>query len=386
MSDARHMFGAGDHGRSIQVGLVLALIVWCALLFLFGLAARHLGGGANSSASLVVQSSPMFSIELAPDTPPIEEQIKDDDLKKLARPQPEEEKRLVPINPDAPDNVPDTTRNLGSRNQQAAQETPNFGKDNDIPSTIDGDPEFGTVIKEGRIESSQAVSAIIPDAAEGPVYVAQQVQGNAVQDVEGLKQSESARDILSGTEDLIGQDEHGVGSNIVKLPPKAPLAETKIDGYPLNSPIEAEARSKGAERVIDPKQPRPRPRLDAGQIGTLIHNPHGTRNSGIIASDARWSRFGEYDQKMYETIAMQWHAMLGLQKVYPIDGSYVIVAFRLNHKGEVAELIGTESTAGLLMERLCVSAITSRAPFGPWPDDMRAVLGEDVVLKIKFSF
>src|SRR5690349_18589889 len=93
MSSARTLFGAGDRGRSIQVGLVLALIIWCALLFLFGLAAKHLGGeGMAPSTSFSKPPKPAFDIEIAPE--------------EFVKPKETPPDRFVETNPDAPENIP----------------------------------------------------------------------------------------------------------------------------------------------------------------------------------------------------------------------------------------------------------------------------------------
>lgn len=382
---ARTLFGGGDRGRSIQIGLVLAVVIWIGLLFLIQQAAKHFSVDIDPATMFAESKKPEFSIELASDVS--EEDRLVDELKKNQPPlKLEEEKQLVPVNADAPDNVPDNTRNLGARNQQVAQETPNLGKESDIPSTFDGDPEFGAQIKSGQLASEAPVPVVVPNATEAAVIQNAQVAGNASENVQGVQATTAARDILSGNEKNMGEDKHGIGSNIVKIPPVAPLADEKVEGAESQSLNVVEAKRKGAEKAIDPKQPRPRPRLEAGQVGTLIQNTHGTSNRGIIASDARWSQFGEYDQKMWETIVIQWQTMLQNQRVFPIEGSYVIVTFRLNNMGEIAEVLAIESTAGMQIERLCVSAITTRSPYGAWPEDMRSVLGDDLILKIKFSF
>jgi hypothetical protein len=45
-----------------------------------------------------------------------------------------------------------------------------------------------------------------------------------------------------------------------------------------------------------------------------------------------------------------------------------------------------EGTAGNQAEKACAAAITARAPYGPWTDDMIAVLGEEQELTFVFYY
>ena len=45
-----------------------------------------------------------------------------------------------------------------------------------------------------------------------------------------------------------------------------------------------------------------------------------------------------------------------------------------------------DGTAGNQAEKACTSAITARAPYGPWTDDMIAVLGQSQELTFTFFY
>jgi len=48
--------------------------------------------------------------------------------------------------------------------------------------------------------------------------------------------------------------------------------------------------------------------------------------------------------------------------------------------------VNVEGTAGNQAEKACTSAITSRAPYGPWTEDMISVLGESQEMTFMFYY
>lgn len=107
---------------------------------------------------------------------------------------------------------------------------------------------------------------------------------------------------------------------------------------------------------------------------------------GNVAIDARWSNYGAYLQAMIQTVQMQWERLLmqNLELANPAFGRTVKVKFLLNSEGRVARILKVDTTANTYVTRACVSAITDRAPYGPWTDDMKAVLGTEQ--EITFTF
>jgi hypothetical protein len=65
-------------------------------------------------------------------------------------------------------------------------------------------------------------------------------------------------------------------------------------------------------------------------------------------------------------------------------GSLVKVTFKIDATGMISQVVRVEGSGGELAQRLCVSAITERAPYGDWPEDMIAVLGKEQ--EITFTF
>jgi hypothetical protein len=148
--------------------------------------------------------------------------------------------------------------------------------------------------------------------------------------------------------------------------------------------------ANSSQPAIDPKHPRARPQIVKTQQvrpAILADNPAGTSNIGLTAIDARWSNYGAYLQKMVETIQIEWERILLESRVYPPSGTSVSVKFILDTEGRIAKIVDvdqrhcTEQGA-----RACVSGITNRAPYGPWTDDMKAVLGEQQEMTFTFYY
>jgi hypothetical protein len=58
----------------------------------------------------------------------------------------------------------------------------------------------------------------------------------------------------------------------------------------------------------------------------------------------------------------------------------------MDSEGKIARIVNVDSTANETASRACISAITDRAPYGAWPDDMRAVLGEQQEMTFTFYY
>jgi hypothetical protein len=58
----------------------------------------------------------------------------------------------------------------------------------------------------------------------------------------------------------------------------------------------------------------------------------------------------------------------------------------MDDQGRIAEIVNVDSTANDTASRACVSAITDRAPYGVWTDDMKAVLGAKQEMTFTFHY
>ena len=58
----------------------------------------------------------------------------------------------------------------------------------------------------------------------------------------------------------------------------------------------------------------------------------------------------------------------------------------MGDEGQITNIVNVDSTASETGSRACVSAITDRAPYGPWTDDMKAVLGSQQEMTFTFYY
>ena len=107
---------------------------------------------------------------------------------------------------------------------------------------------------------------------------------------------------------------------------------------------------------------------------------------GLTGIDAKWSNYGAYLQRLVDTVQIQWERILIESKVYPPPGSTVSVKFILNSEGKVTKIVNVENKSSDQGSRACVSGITDRAPYGPWTDDMKAMLGEQQEMTFTFYY
>jgi hypothetical protein len=140
---------------------------------------------------------------------------------------------------------------------------------------------------------------------------------------------------------------------------------------------------------FDATNRRPRPQVvKEVKVRPAIfqENKLGTANIGNLAYDARWSNYGQYLQKMIETVQSQWERILSESRLQPVAGAAVKVVFRINSDGRIAQVVSVDGDAGKQASAACTSAITARAPYGEWTEDMRAVLGSSQELTLTFFF
>jgi hypothetical protein len=343
--------------RSVVIGLIGMLLVHLLLLLL---APYLLRTDPLAARRRPPASARQFNIELAPET--------------FVKPPPKAPPfHFVEANPNAPDNVPDKTNNFAAQNQQAAQEKPAKENKSDHPSMEGRTDLQSTQIVTGQLakptETQPPPEAVTPPQPEQKTVAAPRQEQIP----------------LAGFEKTEGKSEDSFGSNIAKFAEGAKPVPQKIDGV-KNPPL---IEGMSSQPQIDPQHPRPRPQVvRQQQVRPAIfqENKFGTSNIGLAAWDAKWSNYGQYLQKLIESVQIQWERILTESRVYPMSGTSVTVKFKLDKEGKVSEIVSVEGTAGNQAEKACTSAITSRSPYGPWTDDMIAILGESQELTFSFYY
>ena len=354
---------AREHGperRAVQIGVVGTVLVHALLLWL---APRlPLTGGDGKISPAGESGGAAFEVEFLPASP-------------AAPPAGPEPTRLIPVetNPAAPDNIPDRTDLTGAQNQQAAQETPTPDGRSPVPA-VRGDPDKpSTAIVTGQLAEPRP----LPVAPEPPP---------APPDEQRVAQRE--QNPLPGDERFQGTAPDGLRGGLAPPAPN-PGATERVEGRP--DATRESGFTIGLTVAVDPLHPRTRPTLPASAApqappAPLLDNTSGASRVGLTAYDAKWSAYGEYLQRLHEIIGIQWRRLMGPGFVLPSPGTRVHVRFRLDASGEIPEILSVTGNARLDTQSVCVGAITDRSPYGPWPADMVAVLGDSQVLTFSFYY
>lgn len=346
-------------GRSTLVG-VAGVVLFYLLLWIV---APHLLRFEHSASPVRPHAAgKQFNIEMAPDA-----------FISKAPPKPPPPTKFVEANPDAPDQAPDKTNNFSFMNQQVAQEKPTPNGKSDMPAL------------EGRkdIQSTQIVSGQLTKPLEHIEAAPPPVEAQPAQTMATPKAEQNP---LPGFDKKEGDNKDAFGTNIAKIPENARPIPERIEGA-KNAPLIQDAAAN--QPAIDPRHPRARPQIVKQQQvrpAIFAENKFGTQNIGNIAVDAKWSNYGAYLQRMIEAVQLEWDRILVESRNYPGSGTYVSVKFILQNEGRVARIVEVDNHSTEQGSRSCVSAITNRAPYGPWTEDMKAVLGEQQEMTFTFYY
>lgn len=341
--------------RSVQIGLIWTVLVHLLLLLL----APQMLRNEFSPGRFVKPGTnvPNYEVELAPDA-----------FLPKAPPVPQ---RFVETNPDANNNIPDNTANFAAQNQQAAQPVPDKNSTLRMPKT-EGKKDFEN--------DSQVVTGTLQKQEPTPqTPPALEQKTSEAQNAAPRKQEVP----LPGFVKSSGDNPEAFGTEAVKLPEPSTGADKFVEGD--KNAHETAGNGANATKEIRP-QPLPRPHLTQVRPGILQDRPTGVNNAGTIAVDAHFSQFGDYLQELIDIVQIQWERVLYSSSVYPKSSSRVVITFRINAQGQIAEIVKVEGDAGEYGTRAALSAIQEPAPYRAWTKEMVAVLGDDQVITFAFYY
>jgi hypothetical protein len=349
--------------RSIAIGVGCTLLFHILLFWLSPNFTFDKFSGIHSGISVTsANHGKTFDFQLDPGT--------------LPKPQEKQVPQFVETNSAAPENTPDKTNNFSNRNQQSAQEVAAKEKDPENRPSVKG---------QDTIKSDTIVSGMM-----APPQLAPPPAPEASKDQVPDRTEEKARQEqvpLNGFEKVEGKSEDGIASNIAKSKSPTTHADQAQEGAPnatdLTGGLVTVTQSNHAQ------QPKERPRLSSTSLNRaspLTNRIAGVANIGIVGRDARWSEYGEYLNRLIETVQAQWYKILEESRVSPPRGSHVVVTFRINSQGETEIVKVEDADAGKQGVFSCQNAITYPQPYGKWTDAMIAVLGDSQELTFSFYY
>jgi outer membrane biosynthesis protein TonB len=187
-------------------------------------------------------------------------------------------------------------------------------------------------------------------------------------------------------------------------PAEAPRQETTSEAKAAPRPGDL-AMIRPMERpVLTPKpsfsdapassSERPKPRRLAqvrdqqnGLVSEKMKQEGGVRRYSIEGLNVKATPFASYDRTIIEAIQNHWFNFLDDpdRNFVGNDTGKVVLTFRLNSDGSVTQMGVAESTVNDILEIICRRAVQEPAPFGPWPTDMRRLIGADY-REVRFTF
>ncbi len=101
--------------------------------------------------------------------------------------------------------------------------------------------------------------------------------------------------------------------------------------------------------------------------------------------DVKATQFGQYDSDFVDAVTYRWYSLLDSQQFALDRTGKVTVRFHLNYDGTITDMTVLQNTVGDLLGYVCQKAINDPAPFKPWPEDMRRLVGANS-REITFTF
>lgn len=291
--------------------------------------------------------SPPDRVELAePENVVIPEALLPEEFRKKKKPE------FVPVNPNAPEEIPNPTDNHSAVNQRAAQENPDPTTRSRKPGN-DGESEDSRGIAEKVVPRE-----LLPESARMTRVAAKQ------------KNPEPSEKEKTKPADAGAAKPHGVAL------PESAAGTVAVGSLP-------EPEKTKAVAIPDPQE-RPRIAPPPGLKTLTMKSNTATNEVGAVSLDAQFSEFGEYTQRMLEAIQAAWYVTCERSSVHS-RGS-VVVRFTLCSDGTIKSTEILHSSASELATYACRDAIESRAPYEAWREEMVALFGEEQTTTISFYY
>lgn len=321
----------------------------------------------------------------------------------LAEEEPEIMKQFVPVNKDDIPNAPDETENFASQDAQAKnteipeelnEDTPFIeGESEEFNNLVQGQPiqvppsppvppsqasttppqqQQNPTLPQIRINRPLGEDAIDQEQAKTPVALEDEAldedSPRSLPEIPDLQEDAEAEELVE-TEDESLEDTIRLDQGMVQ------------DQVPLTPPEEA-----SPEPSEDQPARLPQPRVRYANTGPLKHHMAGVSQLAQMAQySAEFSEYGDYLERMFETIEIEWHNLLNQQRLAE-RRSRVSIAFFINEAGEIEDWEIVTATSSLQAQVVCAAAINNRAPFGEWSGEMKSTLKDPERIIVNFLF
>lgn len=309
--------------------------------------------------------------------------------------------RYVETNPDLPENEPDETNNIASRDQQAAQVNPPTSDDAMTPDLDGEDPEAAKVVSgEAQTEPTPPAQQPTPPVATQPMQ--QPVPETSSQAAPPPPKTRRAVEFDLPEPEAF--DPVSPASVFEDFELNVDLAENEIPSdvtfddagenpegrgeTPDAEATKGEPDPRDTLRKTQPMKPRPRPTLSRQTLpGKTIDSGGGAPVLEAVGISARFTEFGAYLDRMFNAIGTQWLTVASRSTPVRSEvGTVVRVEFTLNSEGSVSDVKVVETTAGRVATLICTDAVMSRSPFPEWTAEMKQSLADSETITVAFYY
>ena len=290
---------------------------------------------------------------------------------------PKAKKMFVEANPNITKIKPDQTNFFSFQDQQSANPKDDSEKKQSHTPNSKGDTQNKKILHAAQ-KQTQKTRPTLPKELLGQSFIKNNAPTNT-DDVGMLK--------LSGVHPGISKIDNGSGFHS-KERTDSEIKVIKI-GESKDKPF---ADTPTSTKVQDSHEFRlkPRPKLESHIInGPLLKSESKATRIGNIAIECKLHPYGIYVQQMLQSIEAQWGQLVKGSRNYIIKDhlqqSYTY-EFILEANGRIKSLVSLGSDNGSLASDLCRQAISSRAPFGNWTNEMIQQIGNSDTITIKFRY
>jgi outer membrane biosynthesis protein TonB len=170
--------------------------------------------------------------------------------------------------------------------------------------------------------------------------------------------------------------------------PAKPKAPQPIGDLAMAKPEPNPSKDQGEAPHVRPRRiAEALARQDNRMPGQKMKQEGGVhRKLDMSLFDAVATPFGAYDQYLIEAIRQRWEALLD-ERNYSLDNrGRVVLQFVLHPDGRVTGMTMSDNTAGDVLGYICEKAVLDPAPFPPWPNEMRRMIGENRPVQFTFYY
>ncbi len=194
---------------------------------------------------------------------------------------------------------------------------------------------------------------------------------------------------IKGKQTDVPQTEQAPRPEFNKLQPTPQPDQAQPQPQPMVDP--GDLTLARLDQLRPQQQPQQRPRTLSQVLphqipGLLMHQTGGAHEVALEPSlDVRATPFGAYDEAFIDAVTERWYQLLDSQQFALDRTGKVMLSFHLNYDGTITDMVVLDNSVGELLGTLCQDAINDPAPYAPWPEDMRRMVGANY-REITFTF